>query len=289
MLKFKESSKEQSPKFKFTILKTLYENEDDDKRVLLVEDQNKVQKVLKIAPKTRKSRNEKKFLLSLTHKQIVDVESYFGIKLRGKKYDCLLQKFYNKTDLINIIELDLLLKQEKLILEIFYQMCVGVNYLHNEGIVHLDIKPDNFLVTSDNDELTVAICDFECAVSVKNKKKRHVCKTFLYRSPECVQISNSSTDPYAVDVWSLGVSFFLMLTSCFPFRYNDNVEEIIKIGNLDLQTKLKQLNYSDSIIDLLYCMLEPVPANRYTTAQILDHEIFNKILSGTPSSSSLSM
>lgn len=96
---------------------------------------------------------------------------------------------------------------------IIRQLLSILEKLHQEEIVHLDIKPCNILLYENN---CVKLSDLEAARSLENKspQKEFIC-TPAYCSPEYAKIMGSSEgdiDLKAYDIWSLGVTFFELLT-----------------------------------------------------------------------------
>jgi serine/threonine protein kinase len=104
-----------------------------------------------------------------------------------------------------------------LALNVIEQSAEALFYLHSEGCVHRDVKPDNFLVS---DEGVVKLIDF--AISQKQKKGLSAVFSFggkvqgtrSYMSPE--QIRNQTLDQRA-DIYSFGCVLFELLTGKAPF------------------------------------------------------------------------
>jgi len=95
----------------------------------------------------------------------------------------------------------------------------GIRDAHSHGIVHGDIKPDNIVGPLDG---TLRLIDFEDAQLTSNVVRASIGARSLvtvvrgsvrYMSPETL----SSIRVPANDVWSTGVTVFIMLTGCFPF------------------------------------------------------------------------
>ena len=95
------------------------------------------------------------------------------------------------------------------------QILGGVAYAHAQGIVHRDIKPSNILFTEDK---KIKILDFGIAKLLDADKKLTKTGmqmgTVLYMSPE--QVKGKKIDQ-RTDIYSLGVTFFQMLTGQSPY------------------------------------------------------------------------
>ncbi|KFH65879.1 CAMK protein kinase [Podila verticillata NRRL 6337] len=102
---------------------------------------------------------------------------------------------------------------------IFEQICQAVNYLHQQGIVHRDIKSENIMLTEDK---RIKLIDFGLARTISSKEVlTNRCGTRAYMAPETDQSDDSNAYGKAVDVWSLGVLLFRMLSGIYPFTFDD--------------------------------------------------------------------
>ena len=108
----------------------------------------------------------------------------------------------------------------------FYQIAQAVLYLHRLGIVHRDLKPENILLTQDT--RVVKVTDFGLAkvfAAMSQGSKNlltTICGTPLYVAPEVVEADRRTEEGNAytsnVDVWSLGVVLWVMLTKRVPLQ-----------------------------------------------------------------------
>lgn len=132
---------------------------------------------------------------------------------------------------------------------------------HKANIVHLDIKPANFLVDRSNN---IMLTDFGLAqkiVKVEDSAEREAFGTPAYVSPE--QITRSPTDQ-RTDIYSLGATLFHLMTGSPPFE-GATVEDIVW-GHLEKPFPLEvahKANLSTGWIHLLKKMMERAPEDRF--------------------------
>jgi len=89
---------------------------------------------------------------------------------------------------------------------IMYQIFRAMKYVHSAEVIHRDIKPSNILA---NESCDIRICDFGFARGEADDLTEYVVTRF-YRAPE-VMLSNQKYST-AVDIWSIGCSFFELIT-----------------------------------------------------------------------------
>lgn len=113
----------------------------------------------------------------------------------------------------------------------FLQICMALKYLHDNYILHRDLKTANIFLTSKN---VVKLGDFGISTVLQNTMAcaRTVCGTPYYFSPELCQ-----SKPYnnKSDVWALGVVFYEALTLSRPFNAK-SLKELLKkilVGHYD--------------------------------------------------------
>ena len=109
-------------------------------------------------------------------------------------------------------------------LSLMIQACAGVGYMHRLGLVHCDVKPQNFLVTPDG---RLKVTDFGIARALAGQQQAEAASaTVVWGSPQYFSPEQAAGKPPlpASDVYALGVVFYEMLTHRLPFLANDPQE-----------------------------------------------------------------
>ncbi|XP_066467680.1 striated muscle preferentially expressed protein kinase isoform X2 [Tiliqua scincoides] len=111
------------------------------------------------------------------------------------------------------------------------QVLEGISYLHHQGILHLDIKPENLLLAELGSE-QVRICDFGNAQELTPDEPQY-CK---YGTPEFVgpEIVSQSPVSSVTDVWPVGVITYLCLTGISPFVGENDKTTLMNIRNYNV-------------------------------------------------------
>jgi len=96
------------------------------------------------------------------------------------------------------------------------QIVDGLSFLHSQGCAHLDIKPENILLSQD--EKVVMIIDFGLSVFVDEGNPKHTkqCGSFFCISPQLAE--GIPYNPKKADAWALGCVVFFMLCGYLPFE-----------------------------------------------------------------------
>jgi len=106
---------------------------------------------------------------------------------------------------------------------VIHQVLQGVEYLHMRKVVHRDLKLENILLSDKTPQAKVKIADFGLArFFADDSELRTICGSPLYVAPEILDIGTSSeTYTPAVDMWSVGVILFILLSGNSPFENED--------------------------------------------------------------------
>lgn len=154
----------------------------------------------------------------IMHKNVVSIIDTGVTDIDGIKYLYLLEKYYAKGSLSNAIK-------KEIPLDACYRMMNdllnGMKEIH-KSVIHRDLKPDNILI-SDDDSLVIS--DFGLSRFIDNNTQTETFKgwgTNCYRSPECWLYEKNTP---AMDIYSLGLIFFEILTGESPYKPTDETRE----------------------------------------------------------------
>mmetsp|Transcript_1469 Transcript_1469/g.4440 ORF Transcript_1469/g.4440 Transcript_1469/m.4440 type:complete len:742 (+) Transcript_1469:250-2475(+) len=152
---------------------------------------------------------------------------------------------------------------------IMRDMVKGVAFLHSHGIVHRDLKPENMLCSSKCCPPQVKIADFGLAGFVSDLHDPSLVGTLSYMAPE---ILNHEEYDGAVDMWSLGVILYVMLSGRMPFfgKTDDDCMEQIRAGRYWFPDK-QWSSISNDAKSLIKQLLQLDPKIRLTAKATLNH------------------
>ncbi|MEG4577932.1 serine/threonine-protein kinase PknK, partial [Microcoleus sp. N3A4] len=170
-----------------------------------------------------------------------------------------LKQYINsqKTNLINF-------------LQIADQLAQILGQLHQEKIIHKDIKPPNILIKPESRQ--IKLIDFSIATRLEKENPtisnpNYIEGTLAYMSPEQTGRMNRSID-YRTDFYSLGITFYEMLAGQLPFNSNDPMELVH--WHIAKQPKsLNQLNpeIPKTVVDMVMKLLAKTAEERYQSAR----------------------
>lgn len=110
---------------------------------------------------------------------------------------------------------------------VYCQLLEALDYCHNSGIVHLDIKSENLLL---DEYCHLKICDFGCARANMYDRKQFLANRCVSGCYSCMEILLSkSYQPHYADIWASGVVLFEMVYGAMPFQGRDNIEIVRQI------------------------------------------------------------
>ncbi|KAH9498301.1 hypothetical protein Btru_006486 [Bulinus truncatus] len=197
----------------------------------------------------------------------------------------LHEAFDQRGEMVMILELlsggelfDRLVEKEYTLIEedcITYmkQICEGVQHMHHNNILHLDLKPENVMcVTRDSND--VKIIDFGLAQRLEEGKSVKVLfGTAEFCAPEIINYEPVS---FSTDMWSLGVVSYVLLSGYSPFAGDDNHQtfQFVNQADYDFDDEVWE-HVSDDAKDFIKRLLIKDKKQRMTIDEALDHPWLN--------------
>ena len=209
----------------------------------------------------KKVMNEAILLKMIDHPNIIKFKEVFKVVKPFKELN-LIMEYANSGDINKKIKEQMPKHfEEKLLIDWLTQLCNALQYIHHKKIIHRDIKPANIFL---NDLGQIKLGDFGISKNLESlKMATTIIGSMDYLAPEIVEGKNYS---FEADIWSLGVTFYELMTFKKPFKGNfpgiylkilkDEVESITDF-------------YSKEFRNLIYNMLNKDPSKRLKAKEIL--------------------
>ncbi|BAY93172.1 MULTISPECIES: trifunctional serine/threonine-protein kinase/ATP-binding protein/sensor histidine kinase [unclassified Tolypothrix] len=160
--------------------------------------------------------------------------------------------------------------------QIALSVCSTLEQLHSHRIIHKDIKPANILVHPTTRE--IKIIDFSLATllpkEIQSIKNPNVLEgTLAYISPEQTGRMNRGID-YRTDFYSLGVTFFELLTGQLPFNTNDPMELVYShIAKEPPKASLINSKIPQILADIISKLMAKNAEDRYQSVYGIRHDL----------------
>ncbi|KAI5597688.1 hypothetical protein POPTR_002G088900v4 [Populus trichocarpa] len=160
------------------------------------------------------------------------------------------------------------------------QILHGLKYLHDQNVVHRDIKCANLLVDANG---SVKLADFGLAKATKLNDVKSCKGTAFWMAPEVVNNKNQGYGLPA-DIWSLGCTVLEMLTRQIPYSELESMQALFRIGR-GVPPLVPDSLSNDAREFILQC-IQVNPNDRPTAAVLLDHPFVKKLLPTSSGSAS---
>ena len=213
-------------------------------------------------------RTEIEILKICQHPNIIRLYNVF----ENADYLYIIMEYCSGGDLFSYLENRSFRVSEKRASTIIHKMSTAVYYMHSFGVAHRDLKPENVLMTSDDDDSDIRILDFGLSkILGPYEKCDEPYGTLTYCAPEIIV-----DEPYskAVDLWSLGIMSYLMVSGKLPFNSEDE-NEIARQVVYDEPDYIRNpiwKSITPECKDFIKRLLEKDQYKRMTIKQLLEHK-----------------
>jgi serine/threonine protein kinase len=207
------------------------------------------------------------------HPNIIDVTD-FGYTHNGRVF--FVMEYLDGEDLATILENERTISFRRAV-KIARQVCNALTAAHDKGIIHRDMKPENiFLQKAGTKDEKVKILDFGIAkMSILDQEGRKLTKTgIVFGTPEYMSPEQAAGKPVdrRIDIYSLGIILFEMLTGKVPFT-GDTFMAILSKHIFEKVPSLKEsarnLAIPLTLESVIYKCLDKEPDRRFQSADEL--------------------
>ncbi|KAJ8905743.1 hypothetical protein NDN08_002248 [Rhodosorus marinus] len=216
---------------------------------------------------------EIELLPRIAHPNIVKVHDIFIDEEESTV--SIVMELLRGGDMLDFINASGPLSEEKA-RTVMRQLFASLHYLHSQGIVHRDVKPENILRRG-GDKFTIALTDFGLAeevsdgeIVVADRGMKASGGTVGYMAPEII-LNQSHT--YAVDLWACGVVLFILLSGKKPF-WGSNEQIIAKTLSVDIDFGREFKFISAEAVSLVRSLINGRPHKRLTARTAMFHKWF---------------
>ena len=153
--------------------------------------------------------------------------------------------------------------KEKKAAQYIFQVLKALQYLHNKGILHRDIKQENLLLSNGK----IKLSDFGWSTKISlNELRKTFCGTMEYLAPEIIK---SEEYDFSVDIWSIGILCYELCCGISPFSGKTYTEIMNNISSIKISFPSYFSNDLKNLIEqILVCEIN----KRIKIEEILEHK-----------------
>ncbi|XP_047198478.1 myosin light chain kinase, smooth muscle [Hippoglossus stenolepis] len=239
--------------------------------------------VFKLVEKATRKVWAGKFIKAYSVKDKENVRHEIGImnSLHHPKLVQCIDAFEGKSDIVMVLEMisggelfERIIDEdfeltEREVIKYMLQIIDGVNFIHKQGIVHLDLKPENIMCVNKTGS-KIKLIDFGLARRLENAGTLKV----LFGTPEFVapEVINYEAISYPTDMWSIGVICYILLSGLSPFMGDNDNETLSNVTSASWDFEDDAFDeISDTAKDFITSLLKKDMKARLTCAQCFEH------------------
>ncbi|KAI4880663.1 hypothetical protein NFI96_013451 [Prochilodus magdalenae] len=239
--------------------------------------------VFKLVEKSTKKVWAGKFIKAFSQKEKENVRQEIGImnSLHHPKLVQCVDAFEGKSDMVMVMEMisggelferivdeDFELTEREVI-KYMLQIIDGVQFIHKQGIVHLDLKPENIMCINKTGS-KIKLIDFGLARRLENSGSLKV----LFGTPEFVapEVINYEEISYPTDMWSIGVICYILVSGLSPFMGDNDNETLANVTSATWDFEDEAFDeISEQAKNFISSLLKKNMNARLTCSQCLEH------------------
>lgn len=216
-------------------------------------------------------KNEIDIMKLCYHPNVVHLLDHF----ENVEYIFIVMEYLKGGNLESFIKANKHRVPEKIANKFIAQIANGLHYLHQFGIVHRDLKPENILLSDNTENAQAKIMDFGLSkVLGPNEKVIESYGTLAFVAPEVLLRIPYDTQ---IDIWSLGIIIYYMLSGKLPFDCDNCTEE--EMAKMTVYNEVKFNNeewskVSKEGLDLIRKCLNKDPNKRIKINEFLKSDWF---------------
>jgi len=230
-------------------------------------------------------KNEARFSF-LNHPHVINIahveeETCVNSKGKNKQVSCILMEYAPHGDFFDLIKKHKTNIDEKIVRTYFKQLIEGLEYLHENGVYHLDLKLENLLLGKDYE---MKIADFDLSY-IAGDSKVLTRGTRFYRAPELR--ASKCRNGVAADIYAAGIILFVLKSGGVIPHAEDNLYQgtnLLELLNTNSEEFFKKhciIQEKDATFfdkdfkELFLNMIKMDPTERATIADIKSSNWFN--------------
>uniref|UniRef100_A0A3P9LLF0 Myosin light chain kinase, smooth muscle n=1 Tax=Oryzias latipes TaxID=8090 RepID=A0A3P9LLF0_ORYLA len=239
--------------------------------------------VFKLVEKATKKVWAGKFIKAYSAKEKENVRQEISImnSLHHPKLVQCVDAFEGKSDMVMVLEMisggelfERIIDEdfeltEREVIKYMLQIIDGVSFIHKQGIVHLDLKPENIMCINKTGS-KIKLIDFGLARRLENAGTLKV----LFGTPEFVapEVINYEAISYPTDMWSIGVICYILLSGLSPFMGDSDNETLSNVTSASWDFEDEAFDeISENAKDFITNLLKKDMRARLTCAQCFEH------------------